>query len=54
MIDDEFFDCASPEHLVMSLVAVGMLFVYPIGIPMYFAYKLLTVRLNVCGSNSFK
>ncbi len=38
---DLSIDCASPEHVQTSLVAYVMLLVYPLGIPSYFAYKLL-------------
>ena len=38
---DLSIDCDSPEHILMSLFAVGMFLVYPVGIPSYFAYQLL-------------
>ena len=37
---DLSIDCNSPEHQAMTLFAICMLVVYPIGIPGYFAYKL--------------
>ena len=37
---DLSINCADPWHVTMTLYAVGMLFVYPIGIPAAFAYLL--------------
>lgn len=34
-------DCDSPEHAAIWLSSFAFAFVYPIGIPSYFAYKLL-------------